>query len=80
MDKRKSGNYIPYIKISLQLDSCIKNTYLDPFNFKNKLKSYLIEKLDPDFNSDIELDIEESAGWRNEYGDKDEIENYLNEN
>jgi hypothetical protein len=60
----KRKNCIPYVKIELSLFGCIEDGQAQ--NFLNNLKNHLIQELQPDFKSDIELSIVESAGLTEE--------------
>lgn len=60
--KRAEPNIIPYIKFSLSLSGCVTNETLD--SFITDLKNHLMDTLKPDFSSDIEIEIEESAGLK----------------
>ncbi|RDJ35122.1 MAG: hypothetical protein DWQ19_09820 [Crenarchaeota archaeon] len=52
---------IPYVKYSVHLHGCIK----EPNQIAQKIQSWLKNQLNPDYDSDIEVEIDESAGWRN---------------
>ena len=51
---------IPYIEFSIQLHGCVK----DPKSLMLELQQWLKTKLDPDNESDDEIDLIRSAGWK----------------
>jgi hypothetical protein len=50
---------IPYISLRVDLHSCVE----DPEDFIDWLRMRLVYSLKPQTESDIEVSIEESAGW-----------------
>ncbi len=60
MDKRSSGRYIPYVNLNVSLSNCIQHGTLALT--LTELKSKLVEILGPDFASDIEVELYDSAG------------------
>jgi len=55
--KLKRGNCISYIGLCVQLHGCVENSD----EFLGKLRQWLQSELNPDFKSDIDIEITEST-------------------
>lgn len=51
--------HVPYIGLDIQLHGCVK----DPEELIQDLHQWLKNKLNPDYESDIQVEISESSGW-----------------
>ena len=56
----KRMDSVPYIRLEIQLHGCVEK----PEEFSQELRRWLISRLEPDYDSDIEVEIIESAGWQ----------------
>lgn len=54
----KRDTSIPYVNLIIEMHGCVEN--LD--SFTSKLKKFLVNELDPDYDSDIEIVLNQSAG------------------
>jgi len=63
----KRGDCIPYIEFLVALHGCVEDDKVE--DIKKELKAWLREKLKPDYDSDIDVELASSAGWEDVYGD-----------
>ncbi len=54
----KRYHSVPYVVYSVSLHGCVD----DPRSFATELRAWLMNRLDPDFESDLEVELEERAG------------------
>ncbi len=54
----KRENCVAYIGLSVELHGCVENS----FEFLGRLRRWLESELDPDYVSDIDIEITESTG------------------